>query len=784
MASEWSTINMGSVGNVSLINDDIIIYVATTGNDTTGDGTYSKPYKTPHKAFDWLKNKQISSNARVTIKCAAGIYNLDSLHINHPFGSNIILAGEEEDSYDVRGCRGATFGVGTYTHTMNLTVSTAGYHDDANHGAAGYTTEHNLDNSDVNNAYMIITHDDGGYDNAARAFYGSLTDNNSINSMTSWGSGCGSTAGLQWIRIAGLSKITGQEGTKGRAEGDAWAKPTISIQKYMNGISWGPADVWSSRGMGDDRGEQRRYYNDIEEKASHTVGGSRFGVNENIGIVAEYGGNASGHTADHDRKYFSTDIRIQANVIRTIFDFGAQNYGIWIHNSALGAINNIIMRRTPSSPDDGSVGIRISENSELGLTADSKWVTNKDDSLSRLVGVEGFDFGWLVEDSTLSMVQCAANGNWVDDQHFGSFGICAQSGSNVHATRCYSSSFDVNFKSADSSYLMCNNSVASHSVRKPGWIMYDNDYDFAEHDNQTINAGDWLRQEDTDGTTKFEGRAKDMYVGDFRIRYELLSGIPSNDWDLLVSSESRGGPWATAVPAEFLTSTVWRPAMSGIGFHSNSNSTMIASNSYAYGVGGYGFYSSNRSYMTCINSVAAEICISGYRTYQGDMIAQDSTALRCGIGYYDGSGGRGLMAPATNCVNNIRWNYYSAGGRIIGNSAKSYEGFDKSLESHLCVTHNSSAIMKFEKDNSVYSAAWGGRGLSSRIGHADINPADGDGAHYPNEIEFYLDGKYYDGTNVYGSDDDMAGVFQHFIHNGTNETTDTIADDEGNNGHP
>jgi len=70
------------------------VYVATTGNDTTGDGTNGSPFATPHKALESIQNWIIDKDVTVTISVAAGVYNFtEKIEMKHPCGENIILQG-------------------------------------------------------------------------------------------------------------------------------------------------------------------------------------------------------------------------------------------------------------------------------------------------------------------------------------------------------------------------------------------------------------------------------------------------------------------------------------------------------------------------------------------------------------------------------------------------------------------------------------------------------------------------------------------------------------------
>jgi hypothetical protein len=60
---------------IAVIDGTLNLYVATTGSDTTGDGSSGSPWATPNKAIDWLTNKFITGNGEVNINIADGTYN-------------------------------------------------------------------------------------------------------------------------------------------------------------------------------------------------------------------------------------------------------------------------------------------------------------------------------------------------------------------------------------------------------------------------------------------------------------------------------------------------------------------------------------------------------------------------------------------------------------------------------------------------------------------------------------------------------------------------------------
>ena len=60
---------------ISVVNSSLILYVATTGSDTTGNGSSSTPWATINKAVDWMKNKFITPPTSITIQLSDGTYN-------------------------------------------------------------------------------------------------------------------------------------------------------------------------------------------------------------------------------------------------------------------------------------------------------------------------------------------------------------------------------------------------------------------------------------------------------------------------------------------------------------------------------------------------------------------------------------------------------------------------------------------------------------------------------------------------------------------------------------
>ena len=81
-------------GSSNVITTNATYYVATTGNDTTGNGSLATPWATPHKAMEYLSAFVIKQGVAVTVSVADGSYTFTTpLNLNHPNGSQIFING-------------------------------------------------------------------------------------------------------------------------------------------------------------------------------------------------------------------------------------------------------------------------------------------------------------------------------------------------------------------------------------------------------------------------------------------------------------------------------------------------------------------------------------------------------------------------------------------------------------------------------------------------------------------------------------------------------------------
>ena len=81
IASTSLTVN--TVDMTPVVSGVTTVYVTTTGNDNTGDGTESNPFATPHRAFDYINAKDVSDNAELHVSVGIGSYSY-GLYITNP----------------------------------------------------------------------------------------------------------------------------------------------------------------------------------------------------------------------------------------------------------------------------------------------------------------------------------------------------------------------------------------------------------------------------------------------------------------------------------------------------------------------------------------------------------------------------------------------------------------------------------------------------------------------------------------------------------------------------
>lgn len=93
-------------------------YVATTGNDTTGDGSSGNPWATVGKAITYLNDYRLSASQ--TINVAAGAYTESTLTISHPDGIYIKIVGPAYVSKDILSIQSSSGSSGDRSIILNM----------------------------------------------------------------------------------------------------------------------------------------------------------------------------------------------------------------------------------------------------------------------------------------------------------------------------------------------------------------------------------------------------------------------------------------------------------------------------------------------------------------------------------------------------------------------------------------------------------------------------------------------------------------------------------------
>jgi len=109
-------------GAANHIDEDLTLYLSTTGNDTTGNGTLNSPWKTLATAWDYLQGKTIHTDNNVTIKYLDGIHTISSLldNLTHPCSSNIVISGETVLDRSITSVQSSSGSAGAYSVIFNV----------------------------------------------------------------------------------------------------------------------------------------------------------------------------------------------------------------------------------------------------------------------------------------------------------------------------------------------------------------------------------------------------------------------------------------------------------------------------------------------------------------------------------------------------------------------------------------------------------------------------------------------------------------------------------------
>lgn len=138
----WALNNVGLwidyLENVnSTITQDKTLYISTTGNDTTGDGSLGNPYATLHAAFDSLNGVPIADNVVVTMSLEAGDYTFTQpLIITHPYAGRIEIVGAPLAGNRLSGCPLPDFSVDRESPSVPARTADQFYCSNASLGAS------------------------------------------------------------------------------------------------------------------------------------------------------------------------------------------------------------------------------------------------------------------------------------------------------------------------------------------------------------------------------------------------------------------------------------------------------------------------------------------------------------------------------------------------------------------------------------------------------------------------------------------------------------------------
>lgn len=130
------------------INADTTYYIATTGNDTTGDGSSGNPWATIAKAINYLQSYLIDGANTVKISVADGTYTATSaILLNHLTGLQIKIAGQNTYQKTVNSVQSSSGGSGAWSIVLNMnSVENIAVNDYITiHGCAGGTYPTYLD---------------------------------------------------------------------------------------------------------------------------------------------------------------------------------------------------------------------------------------------------------------------------------------------------------------------------------------------------------------------------------------------------------------------------------------------------------------------------------------------------------------------------------------------------------------------------------------------------------------------------------------------------------------
>ena len=106
---------------LELLDTNATIYVATTGNDSTGTGLSGAPFATLQKALSSLADNVISPSVIATIQFSDGTYVRTTTDtVNHPDGGRIRIVGENTHSISMTSVQSSSGSAGAWSIVCNV----------------------------------------------------------------------------------------------------------------------------------------------------------------------------------------------------------------------------------------------------------------------------------------------------------------------------------------------------------------------------------------------------------------------------------------------------------------------------------------------------------------------------------------------------------------------------------------------------------------------------------------------------------------------------------------
>ena len=105
---------------MAIISESLALYIATDGNDTTGDGDLSNPWLTIARALEWLADYRILPSASVSVNLAPGTYaHASRIELTHMDGDKISIQAGTPETLTTSSVASYTGSVDNWSVTMN-----------------------------------------------------------------------------------------------------------------------------------------------------------------------------------------------------------------------------------------------------------------------------------------------------------------------------------------------------------------------------------------------------------------------------------------------------------------------------------------------------------------------------------------------------------------------------------------------------------------------------------------------------------------------------------------